>query len=136
MPSAGYSHFYCPAHRCHGSLGTLCQCPRRAILISTGQQSWLRSSLGRVCQCPRRAILISTSLQLLWDALSQNECQCPRRAILISTVPSGNPHKYWLFSPIFASICLNILKSSVFPLFLVLFTICSYLAPFTHLLTL
>ena len=57
-------------------------------------------------------------------------CQCPRRAILISTVPSGSPHKYWLSSPIFAGICLNILKSSIFPLFLVLFIICSYLDTF------
>ena len=62
--------------------------------------------------------------------VTETECQCPRRALLISTVPPGNPHKYWLSSLIFAGICLNILKSSVFSPFLVLFTICSYLDAF------
>ena len=55
-------------------------------------------------------------------------CQCPQRAIFISTVPSGNPHKHWLSSLIFAGICLNILNSTVFPSFSGLFIICSYLA--------
>ncbi len=36
------------------------------------------------------------------------------RASLISTVPSGNPHKYWLPSLIFAGICLTILKTRFF----------------------
>ena len=55
-------------------------------------------------------------------------CQCPKRAYLISTVPSGNPYKHWLSRLIFAGICQNILITSVFHPFLVLFTICSYLS--------
>ena len=105
MPSAGYSHFY----------------------LSAEETAQLKQ-LG-VCQCPRLAILISTR-RYGTPLRTLQRCQCPRRAILISTVPSGSPHKYWLSSPIFAGICLNILKSSIFPLFLVLFIICSYLDTF------
>lgn len=57
-----------------------------------------------------------------------DQCQCPQRAIFISTVPSGNPHKHWLPSLIFACICLNILNSAGFSSFSCLFIICSYLA--------
>ena len=53
-------------------------------------------------------------------------CQRPKRAFFISTVPSGNPHKQRLSSPIFAGICLNILKTRFFLLFFGLFTVCSY----------
>ena len=128
----------------------MCQCPKRAFLISTGGVKWWLISLDLVCQCPKRAFLISTPstrsrtlLRQCVNALNglfsflpatttidtrplQNTCQCPRRAILISTVPSGSPHKYWLSSPIFAGICQTILKTAVFLQFFGLFIICSY----------
>ena len=53
-------------------------------------------------------------------------CQRPKRATSISTVPSQNPHKYWLCRLSFAGNCLNILKPSVFCSFFGMFTICSY----------
>ena len=132
MPSAGYSHFYveqsvmwksriCSVNALGGLFSFLpgrldcyyadvrCQCPRRAILIST-QLSYLVSYNPVVeCQCPRRAILISTKISMGRDQIiylvsmpsagyshfySRNyhstsmtifKCQCPRRAILIST---------------------------------------------------
>ena len=129
MPSAGYSHFYglytAAKHqiwKCVNALGGLFSFLLIGVVgVIVTAVIW--------CQCPRRAILISTRATdegTVFYAV----CQCPRRAILISTVPSGSPHKYWLSSPIFAGICLNILKSSVFSPFLVLFTICSYLDAF------
>ena len=60
-------------------------------------------------------------------------CQCPKRADFISTVPSGNPYKHWLSRLSFAGICQNILITSIFHPFLVLFTICSYLSLLTLL---
>ena len=110
MPSAGYSHFYDVSQNSLLSLlKILCQCPRRAILISTywrcrrhrdscnlvsmpsaGYSHFYinrlqdDTTITRVCQCPRRAILISTRATdegTVFYAV----CQCPRRAILIST---------------------------------------------------
>ena len=52
--------------------------------------------------------------------------QRPKRASSISTAPSGNPHKHWLSSLIFAGICLNILTAAVFWKFFGTFTLCSY----------
>ena len=64
MPSAGYSHFYLSTLSQEVAENIECQCPRRAILISTKSK---RSSLDHaMCQCPRRAILISTEVT----------CQC------------------------------------------------------------
>ena len=57
MPSAGYSHFYIVLNMV--PLIQVCQCPRRAILISTITNRKL-CLLFVWCQCPRRAILIST----------------------------------------------------------------------------
>ena len=78
-----------------------------------------------MCQCPKRAFLISTyeDEEALQRAVA---CQCPKRAFLISTVPSGNPCKHWLSSLIFAGICQTILKTVVFLQFFGLFIICSY----------
>ena len=87
----------------------VCQCPRRAILISTIPEKILNTDMTVGCQCPRRAILISTivgsvlpfvscvsmpsagyshfytteTMKCYWMYLV---CQCPRRAILISTL--------------------------------------------------
>ena len=88
MPSAGYSHFY--GAIVGGIAGlAMCQCPRRAILISTisfsngtvikfrfvsmpsaGYSHFYENPSNPnqenvVCQCPRRAILISTKLDIL-----------------------------------------------------------------------
>ena len=109
MPSAGYSHFYL-TRLVRRRATRLCQCPRRAILISTGRDlyadnyydcnvsmpsagyshfyqlvkdCWRKMKSG--CQCPRRAILISTILFGIRTELIE-VCQCPRRAILISTM--------------------------------------------------
>ena len=60
MPSAGSSHFYDKCSVAISDLDHVCQCPRRALLIST---VWYSS--GCICSC--------------------SGCQCPRRAILIST---------------------------------------------------
>ena len=58
MPSAGYSHFYkTNSSNLESLVG--CQCPRRAILISTQMKFKVKDS-AIMCQCPRRAILIST----------------------------------------------------------------------------
>ena len=105
----------------------MCQCPKRATFISTGLKE--RDFLpNEVCQCPKRATFISTKHLAVRSARKQKVCQCPKRATFISTVPSGNPHKHWLPSLIFACICLNILNSAVFSSFSCLFIICSYLA--------
>ena len=60
MPSAGYSHFYlgagsggaCNRHLCVNALGGLVSCLQEVSLITL--------AFAIVCQCPRRAILIST----------------------------------------------------------------------------
>ena len=130
----------------------MCQCPRRALLISTqiltlgmtskscvnalgGLFSFLRPDKATQQGMRRHVSMPSAGSSHFYTRPSllsnvERVCQCPRRALLISTVPPGNPHKYWLSSLIFAGICLNILKSSVFSPFLVLFTICSYLDAF------
>ena len=107
------------------TLEGVCQCPRRAFLISTAliDEEYQITKLG---QCPRRAFLISTVPEVPETPEVPEMCQCPRRAFLISTVPSGNPHKHWLSSLIFAGICQTILKTAVFLQFFGLFIICSY----------
>ena len=106
----------------------------RGVNALSGLFSFLQKQQGgfkkmsELCQCPQRAIFISTLLEKDSHVEGGVMCQCPQRAIFISTVPSGNPHKHWLSSLIFAGICLNILNSTVFPSFSGLFIICSYLA--------
>ena len=102
-----------------------CQCPKRALLISTTT----KSSSGTV-----NAVGVNALSGLFSFLLKTNKkyggfnyvCQCPKRALLISTVPSGNPCKHWLPSLIFAGICQTILKTAVFLQFFCLFIICSY----------
>ena len=107
------------------TLEGVCQCPRRAFLISTAliDEEYQITKLG---QCPRRAFLISTVPEVPEAPEVPEMCQCPRRAFLISTVPSGNPHKHGAPRLIFACICPNILKTTVFQDIFVLFIICSY----------
>ena len=88
----------------------MCQCPRRALLISTDLGITFGFRWIIVCQCPRRALLISTKehntmIKLAaigvsmpsagsshfyrynnWEGRQLGAvCQCPRRALLIST---------------------------------------------------
>ena len=49
-------------------------------------------------------------------------------ATFISTLASGNPHKYRLCGPVFASIFQNILKKAFLKVIFGMFTICSYLS--------
>ncbi len=129
MPSAGYFHSYehkvnnfAFARYCVNALGGLFPFLhiRNPVIIAMIGCVSMPSAGYFHSYTPSR-------LQLLGYYIM---CQCPRRAISILTVPSGNPHKYWLSNPIFACICLNILKTCVFPLFLGLFIICSYLDAF------
>ena len=100
MPSAGFSHFYM-----YSGLDI------STTLLCVNALGGLFSFLLRIANgCYENRI----------------ECQCPRRAFLISTVPSGNPHKYGAPRLIFACICPNILKTTVFQDIFVLFIICSY----------
>ena len=124
MPSTGFFHFYRKMKKMFGLFLILCQCPQRASFISTQKPAEPVVFEG-VCQCPQRASFISTKRHLKEEV----RCwvSCPQRASFISTVPSGNPHKHWAPGPVFAGICLNILKTTVFEGFSVLFTICSYL---------
>ena len=103
----------------------VCQCPKRAFLISTLAGWSRRDRRAAECQCPKRAFLISTGCPSV-EIGRLFGCQCPKRAFLISTVPSGNPCKHWLPSLIFAGICQTILKTAVFLQFFGLFIICSY----------
>ena len=62
-----------------------------------------------------RASLISTrNLSQMMELMLAKCVNALSRASLISTVPSGNPHKYWLPGLIFAGICLTILKTRFF----------------------
>ena len=79
-----------------------------------------------VFQRPKRAFSISTDYDEGFSRLEASEFQRPKRAFSISTAPSGNPHKHWLSSLIFAGICLNILTIAVFWKFFGTFTLCSY----------
>ena len=85
MPSAGYSHFYGTFEMDIDRAATKCQCPRRAILISTSLEKVSQS----VAQLGVNALggLFSFLPNVLWwsVALAVKRCQCPRRAILIST---------------------------------------------------
>ena len=78
------------------------------------------------CQRPKRASYISTELTTKVIPNEKEVCQRPKRASYISTVPSGNPHKHWLSSPVFAGICLNFLITADFRKFFGMFTLCSY----------
>ncbi len=79
-----------------------------------------------MCQCPRRALLISTDLGITFGFRWIIVCQCPRRALLISTpidltlftdgtavsMPSaGSSHFYWGAEPQKADLegCVNAL---------------------------
>ena len=84
MPSAGYSHFYRKELQAAIEQLEVCQCPRRAILIST-QKTKLRA-IAWMCQCPRRAILISTEI---------NE-EKEKREVCVSMPSAGYSHFYRL----------------------------------------
>ena len=61
MPSAGSSHFYSGIISSDCSRSSGCQCPRRALLISTFPKKEMMDMGNTLCQCPRRALLISTA---------------------------------------------------------------------------
>ena len=64
----------------------VCQCPKRAYLISTtGREACVLRKV-RLCQCPKRAYLISTILATAIATDLLDVCQCPKRAYLISTL--------------------------------------------------
>ena len=99
MPSAGFSHFY---------VNNSMTFPLRKVSMPS-------AGFSHFYVCKQKY-----GYSMAWL------CQCPRRAFLISTVPSGNPHKYGAPRLIFACICPNILKTTVFQDIFVLFIICSY----------
>ena len=53
-------------------------------------------------------------------------CQCPFGLLFISTAPFWKPRKQSIFQTFFAGIYLKILKTGIFRIIFVLFTICSY----------
>ena len=84
MPSAGYSHFYGIGPMMSAYIYSRCQCPRRAILIST--EDGYDTSSNRFVSMP------SAGYSHFYSCIDLNHCehwlqvcQCPRRAILIST---------------------------------------------------
>ena len=88
------------------------QRPKRASVISTAIEDCVNRAKF-MFQRPKRASVISTR-PVLQLTRRPSGFQRPKRASVISTVPSGNPHKHWLSSLIFAGICLNILILTVF----------------------
>ena len=86
MPSAGSSHFYCQGvtkaktmrRKGVNALGGLFS----FLLCRIG---WGIAGVFIGCQCPRRALLISTFGNVFMYLTIRNMCQCPRRALLIST---------------------------------------------------
>ena len=53
-------------------------------------------------------------------------CQCPFGLLFISTAPFWKPRKQSIFQTFFAGIYLKILKTGIFKIIFVMFTICSY----------
>ena len=83
MSSAGSSHFYSDIDT-GDDFEELCQCPRRALLISTLGLSGLAFAFISMCQCPRRALLIST-----WRTVVPPLCQQ-----VVSMPSAGSSHFY------------------------------------------
>ena len=70
-----------------------CQCPKRAFIISTVIALLVALVCFIMCQCPKRAFIISTKTYAVTKATYSTLCQCPKRAFIISTVDSQNLHK-------------------------------------------
>ena len=134
-PPSGFLHFYFLA------LASLC------LTCSTVSMPFLRLSSFLRCfimenvgylklgfNALQRAFFISTKVYQSLQKCKKNCFNALQRAFFISTLPFGIPCKYWLSRLVFAGYFQNILKTSIFELILVLFTICSYLYLFLILL--